>query len=365
MNLYLRYCMVVIATFSVTGCIKPEAANMEADILGMELPDSVVKSGPVITNSSIAAFVDYQKLDLTSVAPNFTLSPGAHMEPRSGTPQDFSNPVIYTVFSEDGRWQKQYRVSLLRNAVADSFMFESWQLDPDNQFYTPYEIVFGEQQEVWASGNSGFALLATQKVPEAYPTQRTTEAVQGNYAALLVTQSTGAIGAIVGMPIAAGNLFLGTFDGSKAMTAPLKATQFGIPYNKKPLRLRGNYRYVSGGAVMDKTSTPVVPERQDECHIYAVLFHPTANSPYLDGANVLTADNVIATAVLEDGAATSGSGYHTFDIPFIFKQEIDEAILEGFGYRLTLVFTSSKNGGNFEGAVDSKLYIDNVHLITE
>jgi hypothetical protein len=32
---------------------------------------------------------------------------------------------------------------------------------------------------------------------------------------------------------------------------------------------------------------------------------------------------------------------------------------------LTLVFTSSKNGGNFEGAVGSKLYLDNVHLITE
>ena len=48
------------------------------------------------------------------------------------------------------------------------------------------------------------------------------------------------------MPIAAGNLFIGSFDMLNASTNPLSATRFGTPFYNKPLRLTGYYKYKAG-----------------------------------------------------------------------------------------------------------------------
>lgn len=350
---------------TVSGCIKPEEANMEADILVMTLPDSVLISPPSVTNTTVTAFVNFSKLNIKAVAPQFTITEGATIQPASGTPQDFSEPVIYTVTSEDGHWRKQYRVSLLLNVAPDNFMFENWLVNPDGNYYIPYELVEAEHQNIWASGNSGFSFIAPEKQPGAYPTQRTTDAAEGQYAAYLETKSTGALGAVVGMPIAPGNLFLGSFDAAKALTAPLEATLFGIPFNKRPLRLTGSYKYVSGGPVTDKTGKPVTPARQDLCDIYAVFFKASPEKPSLNGANVLTDPNVVAIAQLPSGASTPGTGYRAFDLAFNYKSVVNEGDLAAFSYKIAIVFSSSKNGAVFEGAVGSKLYIDDVKIVTQ
>ena len=57
----------------------------------------------------------------------------------------------------------------------------------------------------------------------------------------LVTQSTGDLGAAFGKPIAAGNLFVGTFDLASALFNPLAATRFGVPVNRIPTRFAGYY----------------------------------------------------------------------------------------------------------------------------
>ena len=354
-----------ILTVLFSGCVKPEALNMEADILEIKLPDSVLISPPVITNTTVSVFVKFDKLDVSAFAPDFVLTPGATISPKAGVPQDFSAPVTYTVRSEDGNWQKEYKISLLQNTVSGTFKFENWALTPGDNYYTPFEIEFGEQQNVWASGNSGFSLVAPEKKPEAYPTQRSTDAFEGQYAADLETKSTGSLGAIVGMPIAAGNLFLGSFDGSKSFTAPLEATVFGIPFNKKPLRFSGHYKYTSGGPVTDKNLAQVVPQRLDECDIYAVIFKATPEKPYLNGANVLTDPSVVAIASITDRSSTPGSGFQTFDIPFQYKTEINPDDLAAYAYKISVIFSSSKNGAIFEGAVGSKLLIDDVRIVTE
>jgi hypothetical protein len=356
---------ILLSFFSLSGCIKPEAENMEADILEIKLPDSVLISPPVISNTTVRAFVKLDKMDISSFAPEFVLTPGATISPQAGVPQDFSVPVTYTVQSQDGNWRKQYRISLLQNTVSGTFKFENWMLTPESNYYTPFEIEFEEQQNVWASGNSGFSLVAPEKKPEAYPTQRSAEAIEGQYAALLETKSTGSLGAIVGMPIAAGNLFLGSFDGSKSFTAPLEATVFGVPFNKKPLRFSGHYKYISGGPVKDKNLVTVTPQRLDECDIYAVIFKTTPEKPYLNGSNVLTDPSVVAIASISDRSSTPGNGYRTFDVPFEYRTEIDPADLAGYAYKVSVIFSSSKNGAVFEGAVGSKLLIDDVKVITE
>lgn len=105
--------------------------------------------------------------------------------------------------------------------------------------------------------------------PDDFPTFSTTDAYQGKLAAQLVTRSTGKWGALAGMPIAAGNLFIGTFDGSSAMADPLGATHFGLPLGQKPVRFLGHYRYISGGNVTGKDGKEIIPVRQRYRQIYA------------------------------------------------------------------------------------------------
>ena len=48
------------------------------------------------------------------------------------------------------------------------------------------------------------------------------------------------------MPIAAGNLFIGSFDVNNAMSNPLQATKFGLPFRHVPTYLAGYYKYKAG-----------------------------------------------------------------------------------------------------------------------
>lgn len=49
---------------------------------------------------------------LTSLSPVITVSPGASVSPASGTAQDFTNPVTYTVTAADGQTTKEYEVTV-------------------------------------------------------------------------------------------------------------------------------------------------------------------------------------------------------------------------------------------------------------
>ena len=74
---------LLLAIFS-SSCIREEAPNAEADILSCRLPGVVMTTSPIITNNSINIFVG-PGTDISSLAPEFTLTPGATIDPPSGT----------------------------------------------------------------------------------------------------------------------------------------------------------------------------------------------------------------------------------------------------------------------------------------
>lgn len=210
------------------------------------------------------------------MAPEFKLTPGAVIEPASGTVRDFTTPKLYKVTSQDGRWNKSYLVSVIETDLPTLFSFEDWK--EIGKYEQPYEIIAGGvAQEIWSSGNAGYALTGGASVPSKFPTCSTPIAHGGRLAAKLETKSTGTFGSALNMPIAAGNLFIGTFDGMLATKNPMEATRFGLPFGKKPLRLKGYYSYVSAGNVTDKYNNLVIPEQRDSCQIYAVLYETDDN----------------------------------------------------------------------------------------
>jgi len=54
-----------------------------------------------------------------------------------------------------------------------------------------------------------------------------------------------------------------------------------------------------------------------------------------------------------------------FEIKFKYLTDIDLDVLEQNGYSLALVFSSSKQGDRFIGAIGSTLCIDKVRIICE
>ena len=219
--------------FGLSGCIKNEPLNTEADIVKCILPPGILKSDPLITNNTVLLLILPGTAEIDHLAPEFELTPGATIKPKSGTVRDFTTPQTYTVTSEDGQWSKVYTVTVSQADIPTVYDFEHWRTA--NKYETPYEVLEpgNEEINIWASGNAGFAIAAGNAAqPDDFPTFSTTDAYQGKLAAQLVTRSTGKWGALAGMPIAAGNLFIGTFDGSSAMADPLGATHFGLPLGR-------------------------------------------------------------------------------------------------------------------------------------
>ncbi|WP_185213956.1 PCMD domain-containing protein [Sphingobacterium mizutaii] len=359
--------------FFISSCIKDEAKNMEADITQVSIADSLINVKPIINNRNVVIYVKPGKVDLKEFALDFDLTPGATSVPASGSVQDFSAPVFYEVTSEDGQYKKQYSVTLLESSVPEMFDFELFKHDEKKNWIYFYEEVEGVQQELWASGNSGFALTAGSNPTEkAYPTQATDDpklVKSGKYAAYLETKSTGFLGSLVKKPIAAGNLFIGSMFTKSIIDIQ---TRFGLPFNKIPVSMTGYYKYEPGKKVIDMNGKEV--NVTDECDIYAVLFdrvalmQATANDKedagrtWLNDKDVLTSPHIIALAQLKETSATKGDGLVKFDLPFVFKKEYSQLDADAYRYSIAVVLSSSKNGAIFQGAVGSKLIVDEVKI---
>lgn len=374
--------IVIIAT-TATSCFKEEPLNAECDIekawvhvdniddMFYNASDTLIN---VISTESKIVFTMRDDADVTALAPQFTITEGATITPANGSVHDFSQgPVTYTVTSQDGKWSRQYTVEcnrIVRYTTEEwKFDFEHFELDPMyHQFYVWHNtLADGTLGDDWATGNLGFRLSMSRAKAEEFPTSVLTEGYDGN-GVLLITRDTGPLGHSGSnpKPIAAGNMFLGKFNVGKALFNPMQATEFGIPFTQKPVRLSGYYQYSPSSPFTDKNFVEH-PERIDAGDIYSVLYlnHDAAgNAIVLYGDNVLSSDQIVAVARVKDIKETNGQWIY-FDIPFEYKKDIDLDLLANRGYNLTLVFSSSIEGATFEGAVGSTLKVDKVRLTCE
>lgn len=212
--------------FITSACIRNEAPNAEADILSCSVPGVSLTTSPIIQNETVTLLVPIDT-DLAAMAPEFTLTPGASIEPPSGTVRNFLTPQTYTVTSEDGEWHKTYTVYVIDNELKTVYNFED--TVGGQKYYVFAEKENGKVVMEWASGNAGFALTGVPKTADDYPTLQVNEGKSGK-CLKLVTRSTGSFGSLMKMPIAAGNLFIGSFDVLSALASPLAATRFGLPF---------------------------------------------------------------------------------------------------------------------------------------
>ena len=361
-----------------TSCFGDEPDGCEADIekavLHVNQPEKYFfqptdSMQVVLSTDSVITFAVRGDADVSALSPEFTLSPGATVNPASGSTHDFGHgPVTYTVTSEDGKWQRRYRVNVVPTmiTVADTlrYDFEHFELEPATQRYYIWHNTLpdGTLGNDWATANPGYRISMSTAQPEDYPTTPLLQGYDGA-AVCLRTSDTGPFGKMANKRLAAGNMFLGTFDIRIAMSDHLHATRFGLPFTSRPDRFTGYYTYEPGPTVQDFYGNPIAG-RTDSADVYAVFYrnHDAAgNEVVLYGDNVLSSDLIVAVADL--GYVAPTTQWTAWDVKFVYKKEIDEQLLANRGYSLAIVFSSSSAGGDFIGAIGSRLCVDKVRLI--
>lgn len=356
------------------SCVKDEPLNAECDILSVTLPDAenVLNRAPIITNDKVELIVKNDIPLTDSLAPEFTVTPGATISPASGTPRLFLEPQIYTVTSQDGQWSKLYTVSVVKNKEINlDYDFNNVRiisaLGGQAKYDEFYELnAEGQETLTWASANSAYALTLQAKTPDKFPTYQSDGGVTGK-CVTLVTRSTGSFGSRVGKPIAAGNLFMGQFVGTNAIQDPLGATHFGVPFYYEPTTFSGYYKYTPGETYCepdDSGKLQPVEGQTDMFNLYLVMFEVTTDMQYLDGRNVLSADNpnIIGTAEIPDRHASDN--WVTFKVPFLYREgkSIDPFKLQAGHYSIAVVMSSSEKGDYFCGAIGSTLMVDELNI---
>lgn len=358
---------------AMASCIQDEALNVEAAIdgcRGKDIQQCLIDPNEFTIQLYVSKAADLSKINLL-----FELPAGATVAPEQKLQADGTDTYSFEesktrnfkVTSEDGAFSTTYEVTLWQTEMPTTYGFETL----SSLASTPYHVFYEEKDEEhilrrleWASGNPGYQLTAQAKTPLDYPTVQVNGGMNGTKCVKLETKDTGSFGAMVKMYIAAGNLFIGSFEVGQALNDAMKATRFGFPYFYKPKSLKGYYKYKAGPQFSVKGE--IVADRKDQCDIYGVLYETDDNVQFLDGSNSLDSKNIVALARDPDQLKETDEWTEfNFDFKPQNNKTIDSEKLEKGVYKLAIVFSSSAGGAKFEGAVGSTLYIDQVEIVNE
>ena len=382
----------MIMCLAITSCIQDEGLNVEAAIDGCN--GSNIQLSTINTYSKTVSIYVSKATDLSALEIQFELPEGADIEPVDAAANDhapkydFSNSKVpvtseqtleqyqrkFRVTSESRTTEAVYMITVIKSELPTEYHFENIE-DGNNKYHIFYEFNLQKAEMLqWASGNPGFSLTGMARSPLDYITIQS-QGYMGK-GAKLETKSTGSFGAGVSMPIAAGNLFIGSFEVGNALKDAMKATKFGFPFYKHPTRLSGYYKFKPG---TDYTSYTLGSDGKknffidasmngkDKGDIYAVLYEADNVEDFLDGYNSLNSPKIVSLARIKSEDVKETSEWTSFDLPFVLQNNktINDNMLAAGKYKLAIVFSSSVEGVAFKGSVGSTLWIDEVTIHCE
>ena len=388
----------------LASCIRNEAENSECDIeavsLHLDKPtdyfyhDYDTLQTIISTDNDIVftirSYANVQSvpttLRITSGATAYLVAEDGVETPfQNGSSLDFSDEKVqrFHIVSEDRAWSRNYTIAVVHDKPNEGNLsegFESYHMDASGKYYIwDAPEVFTEG--VWKNGNPGFKISKSSAQPMEYPsTPVAGGGPDGSACVKLETCDTGPFGRMVNMRLASGSMFNGIFDVGNALTDPLKATQFGSPFTHKPVQIRIWLRYEPGSVYQDRAGNPVAGII-DEPDVYVVLYRnedENGNKVQPDGNDMLTNPYIVGKGRLPHNYDANGNdlpGDHPIHgltsewqeviIPVQYTKEPDAEILKNKGYSIIISLASSWQGGFFQGAIGSKLYVDNLQVLCE
>ena len=379
----------MIMCLAITSCIQDEGLNVEAAIDGCN--GSNIQLSTINTYSKTVSIYVSKATDLSTLEIQFELPEGANIEPVDAAANDhapkydFSNSKVpvtseqtleqyqrkFRVTSESRTTEAVYMITVIKSELPTEYHFENIE-DGNNKYHIFYEFNLQKAEMLqWASGNPGFNLTGMARSPLDYITIQS-QGYMGK-GAKLETKSTGSFGAGVSMPIAAGNLFIGSFEVGNALKDAMKATKFGFPFYKHPTRLSGYYKfkpgtdYTLGSDGKKNFFIDASMNGKDKGDIYAVLYEADNVEDFLDGYNSLNSPKIVSLARIKSEDVKETSEWTSFDLPFVLQNNktINDNMLAAGKYKLAIVFSSSVEGAAFKGSVGSTLWIDEVTIHCE
>ena len=195
--------IVALCCWCLTSCIKDEALNQECDIEsvwidGTEYEQYFFQTAEMKKDvSSTETNIQFSVRSLISLSKeiplNFKITDGATIEPANGSKQDFTKgPVIYTVKSQDGEWERKYQVTFREAPLpVQKFSFEhvetcteTSKMGSINDMHIFYELAQSSEAKdqkdyCWSTGNSGAGMMMNGKKPEDFPTYSTPDGKEG------------------------------------------------------------------------------------------------------------------------------------------------------------------------------------------
>jgi hypothetical protein len=214
--------------------------------------------------------------------------------------------------------------------------FDFWTRDSEGDRWYPNATA---ADSYWATGNSGLSIAGKDNV-----TVPTYDAVSGRAAKLTSITDVILVGA------AAGNLFIGSYKTNTSQ--PAASVTFGRPFTgARPTGLRGYYKYspakINWPTKITSTTKPQTPLGTDQAHIYVKLWDAKGNEI---AYGELTESNTVAE-------------YTPFQLGIVYTDRTAAPA------QITIVVTSSKYGGEFNGLKvcgqvgdGSTLYVDEFEL---
>ncbi|MBQ8051975.1 MAG: PCMD domain-containing protein [Bacteroidaceae bacterium] len=382
----------LIGVALLSSCIADEPLNAECDIEAVSLsvsePEAIfyheydtLQTVPSAADS-IGFLIRYDA-DVESLPLHLTKTPGAqayilteegYVPFANGMLVDFSEERVqqFRIVSQDGKWSRNYRINVVHDQAPErehffmNITFDNYDFNSTGKYHVWYgaeenSISYGQ----WASGNPGFNLSKSSAKYDEYPTVGIAEGgVDGGPYVKLETRDTGAFGRMVNMRLAAGNLFIGTFDVANALKDAMAATRFGLPFKHKPIKVTGWYKFKAGEQFQNRQGQKV--DRIDQPDIYCVMYRnqdAEGNQVLLYGDDVLTSPAIVGLARISGVIETDE--WTAFEMEVEYSKEIDDELLENNGYSLTISFASSIEGASFEGAPGSTFCVDNVVIECE
>lgn len=215
--------------------------------------------------------------------------------------------------------------------------FDTWEKNKNNWYANPVTNNYDDPQAYWATGNEGVtSILAGSKPPITVPAEGD-DAYSGKAAKLTTLTGITLVGS------AAGNLFIGKYKTN--MGSPALSVTFGRPYTgARPVSLSGYYKYlpkpINNGTKPGDLTT-------DQCNVYLKIWDASGN---VIGFGEFVGSEEITT-------------YTKFSFDITYTDALAKPAT------MTIVATSSRYGGDFEGAKvvgqvggGSTLWIDEFEL---
>ncbi|WP_020532403.1 PCMD domain-containing protein [Flexithrix dorotheae] len=349
--------ILITGSIVLNGCLEEDFFGLSSfgEIKEIEIENQA--SQAIIKSQSKEIIIEMPGgVDISEVSiQKLTLSSFAKSDKNVGDEINLNDSITFNITAEDGTltiWKIFSNVASSTPQIPNSD-FNVW-YKTSGGYYEPGE---NAETTVWGTGNPGtniLGLLATTPI----------EISDGNLAANMITLDNGKLSGSFGAPISAGSIYTGKFNPDKIdLSNPAAAIEFGTPFSGRPNSFKLKYTYQPGPENKDKNGNLL--NFDDQCDIYALLEVRKSNEVQRLATAWFRSDEIIENP--EDLEVQFIYGELDNSFPEFMKPPNGKYVTgDSVGFilptHITFVASSSFNGNNFAGAIDSQLIIDELEL---